>query len=99
MTIEPIGRHNLPAAPPGWYPDPGIPGTRRYWSGAAWTEHVAMATVQVGGQVYVPPPTNHVLHLLLTLLTCGLWAPMWILIAWSNDSARSAAIGRSQAGR
>lgn len=26
-------------------------------------------------------PCNHVLHLLLTLVTCGLWAPIWIIVA------------------
>lgn len=28
---------------PGWYPDPGLPGYLRYWSGAAWTTHVVPA--------------------------------------------------------
>lgn len=26
--------------PPGWYPDPQLPGRSRYWGGSAWTEHV-----------------------------------------------------------
>ncbi|MFD7444997.1 DUF2510 domain-containing protein [Streptomyces sp. NPDC059909] len=25
--------------PPGWYPDPGIPATERWWDGTAWTGH------------------------------------------------------------
>lgn len=25
--------------PPGWYPDPGVPATERWWDGTAWTGH------------------------------------------------------------
>ena len=25
----------------GWYPDPHVAGTMRYWDGEAWSEHVA----------------------------------------------------------
>ena len=28
-------------APPGWYPDPSVAGTVRYWSGQEWTFHTA----------------------------------------------------------
>lgn len=28
---------------PGWYADPTMPQTQRYWDGRAWTEHVAPA--------------------------------------------------------
>jgi hypothetical protein len=38
------------AAPAGWYPDPSGEPRRRYWDGAAWTEHVAPLP---------PPPTPH----------------------------------------
>jgi hypothetical protein len=31
------------------------------------------------------PPVNHVLHLLLTVLTFGLWAPVWIVLVWQRD--------------
>ena len=31
-----------------------------------------------------PVPTNHILHLLLTLVSCGLWAPVWLLVALIN---------------
>lgn len=30
---------------------------------------------------------NHILHLLLTFFTCGLWAPGWLLVAITHKSA------------
>jgi len=30
-----------PASPAGWYADPRMVDTQRYWDGAKWTEHVA----------------------------------------------------------
>ncbi|WP_067464013.1 hypothetical protein [Nocardia amamiensis] len=38
-----------------------------------------------GGVVYVRPGVNHGLHLVLTLLTCGMWAPIWIIL-WVVDA-------------
>ena len=29
--------------------------------------------------------TNHVLHLLLSILTAGFWIPVWILVALRNS--------------
>lgn len=61
----------------GWYE---VPGGFRYWDGSAWTVHFRQPL----------PPFNHVLHLLLTVFTCGLWGPAWALLAWqrSNEEAR-----------
>ena len=41
MTQSP---QNLP--PPGWYPDPKMAGTQRYWDGQRWTDHAAPAAPQ-----------------------------------------------------
>jgi len=41
-----------------------------------------MAVMVSGGQA------NHVLHLLLTLLSCGLWGIMWLLIAATSSTSR-----------
>ena len=37
-----------------------------------------------------PRRPNHILHLLLTMFTCGLWAVFWILltISWSTGRRR-----------
>lgn len=44
-------------------------------------------------RVTTPVPTNHVLHLLLTLLTCGLWLFVWLPV-WAINSMRSREIVR-----
>jgi hypothetical protein len=33
-------------------------------------------------------PLNHVLHLILTLVTCGLWAIVWIVLAFVGGERR-----------
>jgi hypothetical protein len=81
----------LPA--PGWYPDPsGVPG-QRYFDGRAWTSHHvpvhhAHARPQPAYQptAHVEGP-NHVLHLILTLITfplCGGWLWVWLIVAMNN---------------
>ena len=73
-----------PGAAPGWYP---TREGQRYWDGKAWTDHIAPAQQGVV-TVQQPFQTNHVLHLLLTVLTFGLWAPVWAFIAWRNATQR-----------
>ncbi|MCX8557516.1 DUF2510 domain-containing protein [Mycolicibacterium mucogenicum] len=89
--------HNYPTPAPGWYQDPsGQPG-QRYHDGRRWTEHfvptvpsvpapaVAVA-VSTGGR------PNHALHAILTFLSCGLWLPVWVLVAIFGGSSSSVAI-------
>ncbi|MEO3761223.1 DUF2510 domain-containing protein [Mycobacterium sp. B14F4] len=75
-----------PAVAAAWYPDPTNAGLMRYWDGTQWTEHRAAAAPQASAVVY-----NNVavrgggdslvgLHIVLTILTCGLWLPIWLLI-------------------
>lgn len=41
-----------------------------------------------GHSVYeAPVNTNHTFHLLATVFTCGLWAPVW-LIVWALNQSR-----------
>jgi hypothetical protein len=93
--------------PAGWFPDPsGAPG-QRYFDGTAWTQHfaphvstapaptVAVAVANGGGS----NGGMHVVHLLLTLLTCGMWLPIWIICAiieavgGSGRSSTAVAVG------
>jgi hypothetical protein len=80
---------------PGWYPDPsGAPG-QRYFDGRQWTypapppapppsivinNHVGARTPLV-----VSAGPNHALHLVLTLLTCGMWLPVWLIVAVASS--------------
>ena len=48
-----------PNTPAGWYADPLGRHERRYWDGAAWTEHIVDATTQGTDPVSGPPaPTE-----------------------------------------
>lgn len=75
---------------PGWYPDPHTPGLR-WWDGVQWTGHVqpAQPPALTPWTTSPPPPANHLLHLALTVLTFGLWAPVWILVAVSANRAQA----------
>lgn len=45
-------------SPPGWYPDPDQPSTKRWWNGHEWTEPPASADPDKGG----PPRPAGWLH-------------------------------------
>jgi hypothetical protein len=90
---------------PGWYPDPGGQPGQRYHDGTRWTQHfvptppaasppaaqaVAVAVSGGGGP-------NHALHAVLTLLTCGLWLPIWVLVAIFGGGSSSVAVGANGA--
>jgi hypothetical protein len=58
--------------------------SRDLHSGRGRVESVtAYTAVMVYGK-----PVNHVLHLLATVLCCGLWLPIWILIAIDGGEKR-----------
>ncbi len=88
VPTTPPGWHQDPYGPPGHL---------RWFDGTQWSAHVqapqpqyqpAAQTVVVAGagsaaatSVSVSAGPNNALHLVLTILTCGLWLPVWILIA------------------
>jgi hypothetical protein len=90
-----------PSPLPGWYPDPsGVPG-QRYWDGQTWgpkapaqqqPQVVINNTVATPAPVYVATGPNHALHAVLSLLTCGAWLPIWIIIAIVDAGSSHAVI-------
>lgn len=68
---------------PGWHQDPWGSGGQRYWDGTAWTGHYSppQLYLQQPQTAVVAVGTNHAVHAILTLLSCGAWLPIWILIA------------------
>ncbi len=36
--------------------------------------------------MHVQPSTSHILHLLLSIITSGIWIVIWIIIAMNNSS-------------
>ena len=33
--------------------------------------------------------TNHILHLILSIITVGLWIPIWVIITLNNNSKKT----------
>jgi hypothetical protein len=66
----------------------------RYWDGVRWTENrhaaapLATATVVNNVQVRGGGDSMAGLHIVLTILTCGAWLPIWLLIEIIKAVAR-----------
>jgi hypothetical protein len=89
---------------PGWHPDPGGQPGQRYHDGRRWTQHFVptpppapIPTAQAVAVAVSGGGTNHALHAVLTLLTCGLWLPIWILAVIFGGSSSSVAVGANGA--
>jgi len=70
--------------PHGWYPDPSGAASVRYWDGARWTNYRSAPTppqMSAPHPMYVVSGPNHAVHLILSLVTCGMWLPVWLIIA------------------
>ena len=47
--------------------------------------------------LHIQPSTSHVLHLLLAVVTMGIWIPIWVLMAVNNNNqGQCTACGRSR---
>jgi Protein of unknown function (DUF2510) len=91
-------------APAGWYPDPSGLAGQRYFDGEVWTQHftptppvvstsATAVAVAIGGG---GGGSMHALHAILTLLTCGMWLPVWLIFAIIdafNNKSPTVAVG------
>ena len=66
-------------ADPGWYPDTTMPGTQRYWDGAAWTTHTA--PLPSAAPVVPPPVARPRLRADGTVKGPSLWASLSVAVA------------------
>ncbi len=47
--------------------------------------------------IHLQPSTSHVLHLILSLITFGVWVIIWFIVAASNNSQKECSVcGRSK---
>ena len=85
MMVRTIGRNGTiramtdpmyPVQPPQGYQQPLPP-----WPPYGYTPTWHPRTIEI------PVETNHALHAVITLFLCGLWAPVWIIVALCNIGA------------
>lgn len=76
--------------PAGWYEtQQGL----CWWDGAQWTQFYSPTRwpyqqASDGTSNTGMSSREHVLHFVMTLLTCGVWAPAWVLLARRRKHAR-----------
>jgi hypothetical protein len=108
ITPQPM---SPPKAPAGWHPDPYGTPNLRYFDGEQWTAHIT-APQPMPQYAPAPAPApgiavavavsngrggpNHALHAVLTLLTIGLWLPIWILVAIFGRRGGSSSVSVSR---
>jgi hypothetical protein len=71
--------------PAGWYRDPFDHTIMRWWDGHAWTAYTQQTVQSVVVHQDRGKPVNHALHLILSILTAGLWLPVWLIIAIAKN--------------
>lgn len=83
---DPRYTHPYPQVPGSQYPQPGYAPQPMYHAVPQALPIVNVTQNNMGGgYVTVRRGPNHGLHLLLTILSCGLWAPVWIVV-WVIDA-------------
>ncbi|MGS2809899.1 hypothetical protein [Nocardia sp. MW-W600-9] len=97
-NFAPLTTHRQPSYANQYFTDPrfaqphsAMPQPHQVYRQAYQPPQPVMPVVNVtqnnmsGGYVQVRRGPNHGLHLILTIVSCGLWAPIWILV-WVIDA-------------
>lgn len=73
--------------PAGWYPHPLGLGKEAFWDGQQWqfSRLNNLHTEQPAKR----KPVNKTLHLVLTIVTLGLWMPIWTIVLLTRLSEDS----------
>jgi MFS family permease len=87
--LSPQGSSNLQSTPAGWYPDPSLPNTQRYWDGQAWSQQVAPLAATYGA-----PVSETSLYAILALVLAFVFAPLGIVFGVLGRREIDASEGR-----
>lgn len=84
---------------PGWYPAPDGEPYERWWDGTQWAANArpleAPPVTPHRMVTYQPVRTSHGVHLVMTFLTLGLWAPfVWLPLTIINSLRRRRVVTR-----
>ena len=73
--------------PPGWNPGPSGTRGKQYWNPTGRTGQGAAPPVAADDGPRLGagnPETDHTVHLIATICTCGLWLPAWLTVTLLN---------------
>lgn len=80
---------------PTWQPPPKLSAEQRRYQLSQVLGQWVNAGARIESQnefqavVVIGKPVNHILHLLITMFTCGAWAIVWIILALTQKETRS----------
>lgn len=82
----------------GWYPAPDRQPYERWWTGTEWagqTRPLQVAPAPTSMVTYQPVRTSHTFHLIMSLLTAGVWAVLvWLPLTVIHSVSRRKVVTR-----
>jgi len=83
-VADTTGLFVVAAAPAGWYDQ--TDGSRRWFDGRQWTDHFApqLRLVPDLRPERTHYATDHGFHVIMVVMTLGVWAPVWAAVGCAN---------------